>query len=90
MISLTLPLQDAVSVIKAKLNDELGMPPGKQKLQIENIFLKDSNSLAFYNVTPGQLLSNCFSVFMIDFCLSKLSTQHLLLVNRFSSPQLHP
>ena len=56
---LTLPLQDMVSVIKARLNDELGMPPGKQKLQIENIFLKDSNSLAFYNLTPGL---NSFSV----------------------------
>ncbi len=50
---MTLPLHDTVVVIKNKLNDELGMPPGKQKLQIENIFLKDSNTLVFYNVTPG-------------------------------------
>jgi splicing factor 3A subunit 1 len=55
MITLTLPLKDMVSVIKAKLNDELTMPPAKQKLQIENIFLKDSNSLAFYNILPGRL-----------------------------------
>ena len=52
-ITMTLPLHDTVTVIKTKLNDELGMPPGKQKLQIENIFLKDSNTLGFYNVTPG-------------------------------------
>ncbi len=52
-ITMTLPLQDTVAVIKTKLNDELGMPPGKQKLQIENIFLKDSNTLGFYNITPG-------------------------------------
>ena len=55
MITLTLPLYDTVAVIKAKLNDELSMPPGKQKLQIENIFLKDSNTLGFYNVTPGKI-----------------------------------
>jgi hypothetical protein len=53
-ITMTLPLHDTVAVIKTKLNDELGMPPGKQKLQIENIFLKDSNSLGFYNITPGE------------------------------------
>lgn len=62
MITLTLPLQDMVSVIKSKLNDELSMPPGKQKLQIENIFLKDSNTLAFYNITPGILNSNFTSI----------------------------
>jgi splicing factor 3A subunit 1 len=75
MISLTLPLQDAVSVIKAKLNDELGMPPGKQKLQIENIFLKDSNSLAFYNVTPGQLQ---FYILLFSFHQRFLSCQNQL------------
>jgi len=57
---MTLPLHDTVAVIKTKLNDELGMPPGKQKLQIENIFLKDSNSLGFYNVTPGKQIYVCF------------------------------
>ena len=56
MITLTLPLYDTVAIIKSKLNDELAMPPGKQKLRIENIFLKDSNTLGFYNVTPGKLL----------------------------------
>ena len=29
------------------------MAPGKQKLQIDTIFLKDVNSLAYYNVRPG-------------------------------------
>jgi len=62
MITLTLPLQDMVSVIKARLNDELSMPPAKQKLQIENIFLKDSNSLAFYNLTPGRLNFRSFLI----------------------------
>lgn len=33
MINITLPLRDTVSVIKAKIHEATGMPPGKQKLQ---------------------------------------------------------
>jgi splicing factor 3A subunit 1 len=61
-LTMTLPLQDTVNVIKSRLNDELGMPPGKQKLQFENIFLKDSNTLGFYNVTPGEFYLLIFTV----------------------------
>uniref|UniRef100_A0A293MY77 Splicing factor 3A subunit 1 n=1 Tax=Ornithodoros erraticus TaxID=265619 RepID=A0A293MY77_ORNER len=56
-VTLTLPLTDTISVLKAKLHEELGMPPGKQKLQYEGMFVKDSNSLAFYNVTPNAVVS---------------------------------
>jgi hypothetical protein len=35
VLTLTLPLSDTVSVIKAKIHEETGMPPGKQKLQWE-------------------------------------------------------
>jgi len=48
-----LPLTDTVSVLKAKLNETLGLPAGKQKLQFEGMFIKDSNSLAFYNFLHG-------------------------------------
>ena len=50
--TITLPLTDTVSVIKAKMFDELGMPAGKQKLQLDGLFMKDSNTLAYYNFTP--------------------------------------
>ncbi|XP_019853715.1 PREDICTED: splicing factor 3A subunit 1-like [Amphimedon queenslandica] len=50
-LSISLPITDPVSVIKSKIADELGMPPGKQKLQIGTLFIKDSNTLGFYNVT---------------------------------------
>jgi len=56
MMGLSLSLTDTVNTIKAKIFEELGMPQGKQKLQHENIFLKDANTLAFYNVTPGTML----------------------------------
>ena len=32
------------------------MPPGKQKLQLDALFLKDANSLAYYNVRPGSVV----------------------------------
>lgn len=55
-IRLTLPPTDQVSVIKAKLHEITGMPAGKQKLQLGGIFIKDSNTLAYYNVTPASLV----------------------------------
>uniref|UniRef100_A0A803WDQ1 Splicing factor 3A subunit 1 n=1 Tax=Ficedula albicollis TaxID=59894 RepID=A0A803WDQ1_FICAL len=45
-----------VSVIKVKIHEATGMPAGKQKLQYEGIFIKDSNSLAYYNMTSGSLI----------------------------------
>lgn len=56
MLTLTLPLTDTVSVLKAKLHEELGMPPGKQKLQYEGMFVKDSNTLAYYNLGPNSVV----------------------------------
>ncbi|XP_032899211.1 splicing factor 3A subunit 1 [Amblyraja radiata] len=52
----TLPLTDQVSVVKVKIHEATGMPAGKQKLQYEGIFIKDSNSLAYYNVTSGSVI----------------------------------
>ncbi|NXL65202.1 SF3A1 factor, partial [Chordeiles acutipennis] len=53
---LTRPLPLLVSVIKVKIHEATGMPAGKQKLQYEGIFIKDSNSLAYYNMTSGSLI----------------------------------
>ncbi|XP_070565002.1 splicing factor 3A subunit 1-like [Ptychodera flava] len=55
-LSITLPITDQVSVIKAKLFEELSMPTGKQKLQLEGMFIKDSNSLAFYNMSHSSVV----------------------------------
>nr|CAD7597344.1 unnamed protein product [Timema genevievae] len=56
-LGLTLPLTDTVAVIKAKIHEETGMPPGKQKLHCEGLFFKDSNSLAYYNILPGTIVN---------------------------------
>ncbi|CAF1083321.1 unnamed protein product [Rotaria sordida] len=56
-IPLTLPIADPISVIKAKLSDLLGgMPAGKQKLVYNEMFVKDSNSLGFYNMMKGSVV----------------------------------
>ncbi|TRY62231.1 hypothetical protein DNTS_024370 [Danionella cerebrum] len=56
VLSFNLPLTDQVSVIKVKIHEATGMPAGKQKLQYEGIFIKDSNSLAYYNMNNGALI----------------------------------
>ncbi len=56
ILTITLPLSDPISVMKAKIHDETGMPPGKQKLRMESIFFKDSNTLAYYNIYPNTVV----------------------------------
>jgi len=56
VLDMTLSLRDPVSAIKAKIAEDTGMPPGKQKLRMETIFFKDSNSLAYYNISPTTLV----------------------------------
>ncbi|NP_001135217.1 splicing factor 3A subunit 1 isoform X1 [Salmo salar] len=55
-LNFTIPLTDQVSVIKVKIHEATGMPAGKQKLQYEGIFIKDSNSLAYYNINNGSVI----------------------------------
>ena len=57
MVQMTLPLSDQITVIKAKLHEETGMPTGKQKLQMDAMFFKDSNTLAYYNIGPGTVIN---------------------------------
>lgn len=35
LLNITLPLQETVSLIKTKIHELTGMPPGKQKLQCD-------------------------------------------------------
>lgn len=56
VLNFTVPVTDQVSVIKVKIHEATGMPAGKQKLQYEGIFIKDSNSLAYYNMTKGAVI----------------------------------
>ncbi|XP_064554398.1 splicing factor 3A subunit 1 [Drosophila montana] len=53
MIAVTLALTDPIANLKAKLQDETGMPPAKQKIFYEGMFFKDSNTMAFYNLLSG-------------------------------------
>jgi len=57
MMSVTLALTETVNSVKSKIMEEIGMPQGKQKLQHETLFLKDANSLAYYNIMPGAVLN---------------------------------
>jgi len=56
VLTMTLPLTDQISVIKSRIHEQTQMPPGKQKLQYDGVFVKDSNSLAFYNMPNNALI----------------------------------
>lgn len=53
IISLNVSLNDPVSSLKSKLQEETGLPPAKQKLLYDGMFFKDNNSVAFYNLLSG-------------------------------------
>jgi len=54
IMAFSIDLREPISVLKSKINEAVGLAPGKQKLRLtEGLFFKDSNSLAFYNVGSG-------------------------------------
>lgn len=55
-LSFSFNVTDTMTSVKSKIHESLGMPPGKQKLQFEGMFVKDTNSLAFYNMSEGSVI----------------------------------
>jgi splicing factor 3A subunit 1 len=55
-IPMTMPLTETVQSIKNKLTDLLTMPAAKQKLQLDSLFIKDQNTLAYYNLYPESVI----------------------------------
>lgn len=55
-LSITMPLTAQCSGIKSKIFEMIDMPAGKQKLMLGNFFIKDSNSLAYYNFSPSSVV----------------------------------
>jgi len=57
-LEFSMEMQHTVQNIKEKIKEALGMPPNKQKLKAPGIsILKDANTLGFYNITPGTVIS---------------------------------
>lgn len=57
VLSYTLSLTESVGSLKAKIQEELTMPPAKQKLFFDGMFFKDQNTLGYYNITPGAVIT---------------------------------
>ncbi|XP_018321307.1 splicing factor 3A subunit 1 [Agrilus planipennis] len=53
VLSFTLALSESVANLKQKIQDDVGMPPAKQKLFYDGMFFKDSNTLGYYNLVTG-------------------------------------
>uniref|UniRef100_A0A915IFD6 Splicing factor 3A subunit 1 n=1 Tax=Romanomermis culicivorax TaxID=13658 RepID=A0A915IFD6_ROMCU len=56
--TLTYPmnLRDPISALKTKLQESTNLPSGKQKLVFDGLFVKDSQSLAYYNMQNGSIV----------------------------------
>ena len=68
VLSMTLPLTDNVSVIKAKLHEALGMPAGKQKLQLEVSRVIDLR-IKGYPLVVSTLCRKSGYYFTFDLCI---------------------
>ena len=55
-LRLSFQLTDKISMVKAKLQAEVGIPPGKQTIKVGTTTLNNVNSLAFYNIGAGQTM----------------------------------
>lgn len=53
-LSLPVKLTDKTSEIKAKVQAETGMPPGKQTIKVGTVTMNNINSLAFYNINESK------------------------------------
>lgn len=56
VLSFTFPIGESVANVKSKIQEEINMPPAKQKLFFDGMFFKDSNTLAYYNITQGAVI----------------------------------
>ena len=67
-LAITLQLSDTVAVMKARIHEQTGMPPGKQKLQYE----VDINYVRFYFFY--QNINNISIVYFRE-CFSRITIQ---------------
>jgi splicing factor 3A subunit 1 len=54
VIQVAVSLTEKVADIKAKIQEQVGIPPGKQTLKVGATTLSNFNSLAFYNIGAGK------------------------------------
>ncbi|KAK5650904.1 hypothetical protein RI129_001933 [Pyrocoelia pectoralis] len=56
ILTFIMPLSETVANLKAKVQEDTAMTPAKQKLFYDGMFFKDSNTLAYYNITTGAVI----------------------------------
>ena len=54
VIRVNVKLTDKISMVKAKVQAEVGIGPGKQTIKVGATTLNNVNSLAFYNICEGK------------------------------------
>jgi len=52
-LTINIGLGDTIQKLKQRVQEEVEMPPAKQKISHDGIFFKDSNTVAYYNLLSG-------------------------------------
>ncbi|KAK0088919.1 hypothetical protein PV325_010240 [Microctonus aethiopoides] len=56
-MNITMQPNETVAAMKARIQEQTGMPPGKQKLQYEGMVFTNNNTLAYYNLVSGSVVN---------------------------------
>ena len=77
VITLDVEPDDTIQNVKRKLTDELGIPTDQQRLEFDDVILKDDNILSDYNILKGStlrlILRNIYSMAPLKMSLQQVA-----------------
>jgi splicing factor 3A subunit 1 len=56
VVNLTLAPRDSMTTLKNRIQDQLGIPSAKQKVQFDGVYVKDNQTMAACNIKPGSVV----------------------------------
>ena len=56
VMTLSLGARDSMTLLKNKIQEQLGIPLAKQKVQFDGVYVKDNQTMAACNIVPGSVV----------------------------------
>ncbi|OQV12614.1 Splicing factor 3A subunit 1 [Hypsibius exemplaris] len=56
VLTLSLNARDSMTVLKGRIQDQLGIPVAKQKVQFDGVYVKDNQTMAGCSIVPGSVV----------------------------------